>query len=69
MTLCVLCAQATLGDQNLCVFHTHGDGTDWATWNRIMCDFLHRGIVPYAPPEGPDALDLPIETFDEELVS
>ena len=68
MALCVLCAEPTLGDQDVCVFHLYGHGADWATGNRIMCDFLHRGVVPPAAAERPDALDLPIETLDEALV-
>jgi len=32
-------------------YHVLGDGSDWATGNRIMCDFVHRGIVPLTPRE------------------
>jgi hypothetical protein len=68
MTLCVVCAQPTLGDTDVCVFHLFGQGDDWAAGNRIMCDFLHRGIVAPAPRERADALELLLETLDEALV-
>ena len=68
MTLCVLCAEPTLGDGEVCVVHFSAHGAEWATGNRIMCDFLHRGIVPPAPPDRLNALDVPTETLDEALV-
>jgi len=49
MSLCAQCGQPTLDDRSLCVFHVTGHGDAWATGNRIMCDFLHRGIVPPSP--------------------
>lgn len=49
MSLCAICR--TLNEE-LCDFHTHvPDGDDWAQSNRLMCDFLHRGIVPVRVPE------------------
>ncbi len=45
MSLCALCAHPTLGGDVLCGYHAAAHGGDWATGNRIMCDFLHRGIV------------------------
>lgn len=45
MSLCALCGQPTLGTDALCGYHSAAYGGDWATGNRIMCDFLHRGIV------------------------
>ena len=48
MALCVLCAQPTPTDQEVCAYHLLSQADDWATANRIMCDFLHRGIVPTA---------------------
>ena len=45
MSLCALCAHPTLGGDVLCGYHAAADGGDWATGNRIICDFLHRGIV------------------------
>jgi hypothetical protein len=57
MSLCALCAQPTLDGDDVCVFHLCGHGDEWATGNRIMCDFVHRGIVPPAPCERVDALE------------
>lgn len=68
MTLCVVCAEPTLGDAEVCVVHFFAHGADWATGNRIMCDFLHRGIVPLAPPDRLSALDVRIEALEEALV-
>jgi hypothetical protein len=68
MSRCVLCAQPTLGREDVCGFHLYGHETDWATGNRIICDFLHRGIVRGASPERFDAFDVLIETLDEALV-
>ena len=66
MTLCMLCAQPTLGDEEVCVFHLHGQGDDWATGNRTMCDFLHRGIVPVRRRERPVPVER-LETLEEAL--
>jgi hypothetical protein len=51
MSLCALCSQPTLDSGDLCIHHNSGLGNNWATGNRIMCDFLHRGIVSPTPPE------------------
>jgi hypothetical protein len=40
---------------------------DWATGNRIMCDFLHRGIVLARPQERCDDSDVLVELFDEAI--
>jgi hypothetical protein len=45
MSLCVYCGQHTSRRDDVCAYHTSGQGTDWARGNRIMCDFVHRGIV------------------------
>ena len=60
MALCVTCAQPTLTDQEVCAYHLFNQGDDWATSNRIMCDFLHRGIVPPVSCE--------LEAFDDAVV-
>jgi len=44
MSLCVHCGQPVLERGGLCTYHLTGHCDDWATGNRIMCDFLHRGI-------------------------
>ena len=67
MSLCVLCGQPLLGRDDVCGYHLHGHGDDWATWNRIMCDFLHRGVVPSAPSERSDGLELLVEALDEAV--
>ena len=65
MSLCVQCAQPTLGSGEFCIHHlaAHADG--WATGNRLMCDFLHRGIVPATPhgvaDSSPEMLDDTLE--------
>lgn len=45
MSLCALCSTRLVGDANLCSHH-HAPMEGWAAVNRLMCDFLHRGIVP-----------------------
>jgi len=64
MSLCALCAQPTLTERDLCVYHLYPHADDWAAGNRIMCDFVHRGIVPPAPCERVDALDLLVGIID-----
>jgi hypothetical protein len=49
MSLCTLCGHPAFGADALCAYHSSCEGDDWATGNRIMCDFLHRGIVPAGP--------------------
>ena len=49
MSLCVLCGAELGGDASLCAQHHAVTALDWAAENRIMCDFLHRGIVPKRP--------------------
>ena len=48
MSLCANCGRATFGPEELCGYH-HDDGESWATGNRIMCDFIHRGVVASRP--------------------
>jgi hypothetical protein len=46
--LCPYCGCPTL-DDGMCAYHAVGPGgpdvDNWANSNRIMCDFIHRGIV------------------------
>ena len=37
-----------IGDVGLCSHHGVEYGDDWARENRVMCDFIHRGIVGLA---------------------
>jgi hypothetical protein len=67
MSLCVFCGQALLSRDDVCAYHLHDHGDDWATRNRIMCDFLHRRVVPSAPSERSDGLDLFVEALDEAV--
>lgn len=65
MSLCVHCGQPTLGPDDFCAHHTSGHGDDWATGNRIMCDFLHRGIVSSTPRELADpSIELLVGTLE-----
>jgi hypothetical protein len=64
MSLCALCAQPTLDGDDVCAFHVDGHRGDWATSNRIMCDFVHRGIVSPASCERADALEPLVATLD-----
>jgi len=50
MSLCIQCGYPTSGADDMCVHHVAAYADDWAMGNRIMCDFLHRGIV--SPPPG-----------------
>jgi hypothetical protein len=45
MSLCDLCAMQLGGDASLCAHHEL-PVSGWAAQNRIMCDLLHRGVVP-----------------------
>jgi len=54
MTVCARCGHATI-DGGLCTY-TGSEHDDWAIGNRVMCDFIHRGILLEAPPE-------PVGTF------
>ena len=67
MSLCTLCGHPTFGADALCAYHCSTNGDDWATGNRIMCDFLHRGIVLAAPPtRAPRTLDVTRDSLEIE---
>jgi hypothetical protein len=47
VSLCALCGISLTGDLALCPHHHGGEDQEhWADGNRIMCDFLHRGLIP-----------------------
>jgi hypothetical protein len=71
MSLCAFCGHPTFGSGPMCPHHSSvAEGDDWATSNRIMCDFLHRGIVtPVAAMGPPDALDGLLEGLETSLVA
>ena len=48
MASCARCGLITPDDAEICVQHVVADEPDWATANRMMCDFVHRRIVPPA---------------------
>ena len=43
------CGETVIDGSRLCPYHLTSHGDDWATANRIMCDFVHRGIVLSRP--------------------
>jgi hypothetical protein len=45
MSVCTLCGHPAFNGDGLCSYHFAATGDDWAAGNRIMCDFLHRGIL------------------------
>jgi hypothetical protein len=67
MSLCTLCGHPTFGADALCAYHSSTNGDDWATGNRIMCDFLHRGVVLAAPPaRAPRVLEATLDSLELE---
>ena len=46
MSLCAACGLPLFGEVALCPHHHCAYGDDWAASNRIMCNFIHRGVVP-----------------------
>ena len=46
MSLCTSCGVSIPDDLALCSHHHMVNGDDWSVSNRIVCDFIHRGIVP-----------------------
>lgn len=45
MNRCPSCAVELSDTLHLCPHH-HGPDPAWAATNRVMCDLLHRGVVP-----------------------
>jgi hypothetical protein len=45
MSLCALCGLTVPDGAGVCAHHQNGDD-DWASTNRIMCDFFHRQRIP-----------------------
>jgi hypothetical protein len=46
MSPCSVCGQRVVGNAGLCAHHDAVSTDSWALGNRILCDFLHRGIAP-----------------------
>ena len=64
MSLCAQCGEPTPDSRDLCIYHSSGQGDGWAVGNRIMCDFLHRGIVSTGPAE---SVARSIDLLDDRL--
>lgn len=45
MSLCALCGLTVPDGTGVCAHH-HTADDDWASTNRIMCDFFHRQRLP-----------------------
>jgi hypothetical protein len=69
MSLCAMCGTPLSTDAGLCPYHHSMSGGDWAIGNRIMCDLLHRGVVPrrLTAAERLDDLVLPFDTVQPTL--
>jgi hypothetical protein len=52
VSLCAYCGYAIVGSSGICPFHSDAEADDWARQNRIMCDFIHRGVVMAVPDDG-----------------
>lgn len=46
MITCVMCGSEAPDGGALCAHHLFGIADEWAATNRVMCDFVHRGVVP-----------------------
>jgi hypothetical protein len=46
MNHCAVCGQELVGEVGLCPYHYGVEADGWSSVNRIMCDLIHRGIVP-----------------------
>jgi len=65
VSLCAHCGQPTFDSGGLCTYHNPSHGGDWAEGNRIMCDFVHRGIVsPTSPELVARSIELPVDSLE-----
>jgi len=71
VVICVYCGNLSFGPGPLCSYHINpADGVDWATGNRVMCDFVHRGIVaPASRRPARASFDVRIDGLDTALVA
>jgi hypothetical protein len=47
MALCAICGVTTISGEELCPYHPSSTTPeDWAASNRVLCDFIHRGVEP-----------------------
>lgn len=46
MASCPFCGNDPNNDQGVCSYHVNVYEDTWAVSNRIICDWLHRGLEP-----------------------
>ncbi len=47
MALCAICGVTTISGEELCSYHPSAAAPEgWAAGNRVLCDFIHRGVEP-----------------------
>jgi hypothetical protein len=46
MSVCASCGSQLSDGSSLCRHHHVASEDGWAAGNRILCDLLHRGVVP-----------------------
>ena len=63
MSVCAVCVESNPSGGGLCPYHVSTED-GWAVANRIMCDFVHRAIVPRRLP--PSERDLVGVVTDDE---
>jgi hypothetical protein len=72
MNRCPYCGRLMVERGAMCTYHGNAaDRDDWARGNRIMCDFIHRGIVAPALSVGPrcSALDALLARREAPMVA
>jgi hypothetical protein len=45
MSVCIVCGQSSPDRESFCSYHITPE-ENWSVANRIICDFVHRAIVP-----------------------
>jgi hypothetical protein len=46
MSPCSICGRQIAAHLGFCQHHSASGTDSWAASNRIMCDFVHRGVAP-----------------------
>jgi len=71
MTLCAYCGHPTVRLGSMCGYHaSEPAGADWSRGNRIMCDFIHRGIVaPVSRVRARESLDVLFDRLQTAMVA
>ena len=68
MSICAVCVQASGDAGNLCPYHVTTDH-GWSVANRIMCDLVHRAVVPRRlPPHERDQVEIITDDEGEVVV-